>query len=108
MKAYAAGLAYGGLYYVLPENATASSDVTAENGTVVSGDWLEQHYPGQSGSFATIEKGYSPNRYYRLYGRETLDSTPIDVTSSANDLSRTDFRFFHVGVSLHPPAVIPK
>ena len=143
VKAYAAGLAYGGLYYVLPENAAASSDVTAENGTVVSGDWLEQYYPGQSDSFATvvnaiaangrkvwecyiadldptdpdddlvagidmsggkvriyIEKGESPVRYYRIMGRETLNSAPVDVTDQADNLSSTPYRFFHVEVSL--------
>ena len=55
-----------------------------------------------------ILKGESSNRYYRFYGRETLDSTPVDVTYRSGDLSNTIYRFFHVEVSLDPPVMIPK
>ena len=44
----------------------------------------------------------------RFYGRETLDSTPVDVTYRSGDLSNTIYRFFHVEVSLDPPVMIPK
>ena len=145
VKAYAFGLEYGGMYYVM-EGA-----VVAEDGTAVPNEWLAQYYPGQEDSYATIVnstaangrkvwacyvadldptdpdddlvagidisggkvrvyilKGESSNRYYRFYGRETLDSTPVDVTYRSGDLSNTIYRFFHVEVSLDPPVMIPK
>ena len=35
-------------------------------------------------------------------GRETLNSTPVDVTDQADNLFGTGYRFFHVEVSLEP------
>ena len=146
VKAYASGLEYGGVYYVL-EGA-----VLAENGMVVPDEWLAQYYPGQEDSYATIVnstaangrkvwacyvadldptdpdddlvagidvsggkvrvyilKGQSPNRYYRIWGSQTLDGRCSDVTDLADDLSHESYRFFFIQVSLHPlPEIGPK
>ena len=146
VKAYASGLEYGGMYYVV------EGGVVAEGGTVVPDEWLAQYYPGQEDRYATIVnstaangrkvwacyvadldptdpdddlvagidvsggkvrvyilKGQSPNRYYSLFGYETLDAKPIILRNGLDfDYSGHSCRFFRIEVSLDPPVIGPK
>ena len=94
-------------WYVVPSGTTTIADRMMVSGSVnlVLSDGATLN--ANSGISVTggkvriyIEKGESPVRYYRIMGRETLNSAPVDVTDQADNLSSTPYRFFHVEVSL--------
>ena len=96
-----------GGWYVVPAGTTTIADrITVSNSVnLVLSDGATLN--ANSGISVTggkvriyIEKGESPVRYYRIMGRETLNSAPVDVTDQADNLSSTPYRFFHVEVSL--------
>jgi len=74
VKAYAFGLEYGGMYYVV------EGVVVAENGTAVPCEWLERYYPGRSGSFATIVNSVAENGR-KVWACYIADLDPTDPDS---------------------------
>ena len=90
VKAYASGLEYGGMYYVV------EGVVVAENGTVVPDEWLAQYYPGQEDSYATIVNSTAANgrKVWACYVADLDPTDPDDDLVAGIDVSGGKVRVY--------------
>ena len=90
VKAYASGLEYGGVYYVLEGAALA------ENGMVVPDEWLAQYYPGQEDSYATIVNSTAANgrKVWACYVADLDPTDPDDDLVAGIDVSGGKVRVY--------------